>query len=69
MEQSLELREGLSQAQVIRETVPDSGHSEMTLVPTLGEQIGLGHWFGQRYYQNKTKLRYKFGSVYFKSIV
>ena len=30
----------------------------------LGEPIGLVHAFGQRYYQNKTMLRYNFGSVY-----
>ena len=30
----------------------------------LCERIGLVYAVGQRYYQNKTKLRYNFGSVY-----
>ena len=31
----------------------------------LGEIIGLIHALEKRYYQNKTLLRYNFGSVYF----
>ena len=31
----------------------------------LGEIIGLIHAVEKRYYQNKTQLRYNFGSVYF----
>ena len=30
-----------------------------------GEPIGLWHLLGQKYYKNKTKLRYNFGSVYY----
>ena len=30
----------------------------------LGEIIGLMHALEKRYYQNKTQLRYNFGSVY-----
>ena len=30
----------------------------------LGEIIGLIHALEKRYYQNKTQLRYNFGSVY-----
>ena len=30
----------------------------------MGEIVGLIHALEKRYYQNKTQLRYKFGSVY-----
>ena len=33
---------------------------------SLGEIIGLIHALEKRYYQNKTQLRYNFGSVYLK---
>ena len=34
----------------------------------LGEPIGQGHSFGQRYYQNKTKLRYNSFLVYCREL-